>query len=389
MRIRGAYLTKYLVLALILSQASVFAWAEQGALTPLMVIARKGDTVGGILDALGICPLWGEKRSVDNMLRLNDLDEKSTRQLLVGQKVKLPVTHLSSHADYRVDDGVVQWLTDHPVSKCNVDVQERELAAAESTVKQQINEETPERVESKASDNVHADEQLKKDFQDSFDEYSELTARPTLGFSKLQSVDNLSAGKSILASNLNYGLTGLWSPHFSESKNFKFSLELERYSYVTSSIKTLGNATGLRVNFAGQYQKQFTPALKVGAIAGIMQGQFLRADTANSLTLDQVAIPRAGLGAEIELLKSKKFEGKAMGSALVHSPMSNGAFVVRAGYSLNFESWFGQYFKNNLGAVGIYFNQINQSTSVSSQYVQNLGMYFQYTWGQIGAKGEK
>ena len=56
---------------------------------------REGDTPGGILDSIGICPLWGTGNSVEKFLELNSsTSDTSQRSLKVGEELILPIEKL-------------------------------------------------------------------------------------------------------------------------------------------------------------------------------------------------------------------------------------------------------------------------------------------------------
>ncbi|MGK5089365.1 hypothetical protein WDW86_17580, partial [Bdellovibrionota bacterium FG-2] len=387
----------HLTLVCFISGQVLLGFEAAAADTTLRYQARPGDTLGEVLNSLGVCPLWGPGRSVERAAKLNPHLKKSSGNFIFrGQWIYLPVQKLSNDPDFIVhEDGHVEFLTSAPVSKCKAgfsristprlatepsvqSVMNRVIASEVTEVKQNDQVVAP----APAAPATNPAEPALPTQPTASDQYSLISVTPILSFSRLDATDLSSGGTFSFLSGTNYGANFGWHPVFSENFAAEVSAGFLSTTYsIASTTKTLDPSSVVLGHFSFEGKSKISKAISVGALAGERQSAFARGKSNTELALDSVALPELGLWVDGTFYQGALFSSGMKLSARFKGPGSTDSYTINSGYLLGGEFWIAQDFKNhNAFRTGLFYEVTQQKTSITSQSYSEIGVFFSLDW---------
>lgn len=336
---------------------------------PLRYRTRAGDTLGNILNHLGVCPLWGKGKKVEQTIELNpDLESTAGNELYPNQWVTLPVSQLPQDQDYAVSpSGEVEIIAQNPAQKCKA-------GAWQARQSQQI----PSRAI--AAEPVPSPEPRSESHPEPFDQYSLFSVEPKLSNSRINAKDLSSGTSSTLLSGINYGASVGWHPVL--SKTFELGVqagfESQKYS-INSTTKSLDNANVVLGSFSIEAKDKLSPNTTLGLIARDAQMPFIRGENVAAIALDSVAIPELGASLNQSFYRGGLFAFGSKLSASFLAPSSTDSYQIRSGYDGKLELWMSQNLRthDSFGA-GVFYERRIQNTSIANEDFSAIGVLFRW-----------
>ena len=334
---------------------------------------REGDTLGGILDHLGICPIYGKNHHLQKFIEMNSsILADGGNRVIPHSLLRLPVEKMESDADLEVlASGEVVIVAKAPISKC---------PKSGSRIQQAVAPVFPP-VSSPEVNRVPAEEASTPMVSEKSSKSGVLRITPTYEFTHLTLKDSAGKSASFLSEN-GYGLDLSWKHSFQNSSFSYFQGGFRHYSFSQpKSVATLNNASQTTWDFEAGVGKAWSE--KFTGSVGLGYGQALSSSvtSATTLSLDVIRIPRVSVGATYQFCKNEDFETGLKGGASLLLPGTGQDYSTRLGDSENLFFFAGEPASHFNAGAGVKLQHF--STGFSS--TQDTSLIFQVNF-DLGPK---
>jgi hypothetical protein len=328
---------------------------------------KAGDHWGKILDQIGICPLWGSGRRVENAIRLNPSARRGSdpTRIFPGEIVRLPASTLPDDPDLDITpEGMVIFRKKDLPSRCS-STHVKLLARAPMSIA------TPP-----------LDPNSTQESENSRISGSELTLISRLGFSQFSATDLGTTGTARLASNPWVGMDAEWQPDIAAAFKVFMTAGFDSFSVQTPASRALGNSPSILPRFGlGLGSKSESP-LQFKAGVMISEEVFVSPQSSGTLAFDGVAIPRIWSDFSYRVFHASSVSVKLLANVALALPSRTDAYSIHLGSSYGGGVGLEQDFLRWTLLGNIQYRETNQNTSILEQtrsdYLFSFGFRFRY-----------
>jgi len=314
---------------------------------------QRNDQIGTVLNAIGVCPLWGKGNSVQKTTELNtDLKRNAKNIILPGQILRLPVMTLPKAKHYKVNTrGYVEFTIPgwKSVSLCSPVKQERALASEPMVLPEIPTEErllTVELITKK----------------------SRFMFLPETFLGKTTASDLGTRTNASLFSKINFGGTLKWERTWKDKWQTSIYFRSLSRNFDSPQIGRIQNSSqrtsGLGFNLAYRLSEN------LNLISGFSWEQelYIRGITPANITLDRVGIPKLKAELDYRLVKdeSGSLHVALGGTCFITTPTEH--FTVKGGFNEQKAKLYWQEYRSSLVLqAGFHLLRRTENTSIVDQ----------------------
>jgi len=207
-------------------------------------------------------------------------------------------------------------------------------------------------------------------------EFSRFTVGTKLSQSRLDATDSASGGKSVLGSAFTPQVVGRWEQHWNSGLKSYLQAQFKREDFKTSSLtQTLLNSRPMLFGF--EVGARIASLGKNGALTGALaldQESFLRAKSTTQIIVDSLAVPKAKLNLNFDLLRSQTFRLVTELESAYLAPVSSASYKTKSGYGLGCSLFIRHERSPHPFFGGVHLNYSHQGTTFSKQQYINIGL---------------
>jgi hypothetical protein len=264
---------------------------------PLYYVVRPGDTIGEVLNELGVCPLWVKNKNVEVSLKLNQLPNDSAARLLpVGTKIKLPVSHLTiPDSEYRIEQRSIVRTINEPRAYCKKGfVAPPQFLQAEKPVIPPVS---------------HPVAEIGRTPSEEDRAVSSIGLNLNFSYFAIHSIDLTSNASSTMLSKLSPAFDLYWKLEWNDFFQTFAKINYQKYSITPfNDFKTIQNLDGSKTSLT--FDTRYRLAEKFNLLAGIGSKEelFNRSATSSTVTVETVPLFFASLGIDYRWLRYRGIE---------------------------------------------------------------------------------
>lgn len=351
------------------------------AMSPLMAAeflnykVKKGDTIGEILGNLGVCPIWGTKRSVSQTISLNPGVLKDNGNFVRPYRmIRIPVESLPESNEYQVSGKEVSFTVTNPELKCGVSSVTRKKNETEiRTVAEEIFEgdapvDVPEVVLAPVAEAPN-----------DTDAFGILRATTDLFYSAMDVKDRTTGETAQILSRINTAFQFAWEQQWDKKNRTFLFYRTEKYSYEAVEDKMPAKTYNLH-GFGVGYHRNLTSRWNLRFTTRTQERLFIRATTSTDLEMDKSIISEFNLSPIYHLYNKGLFNLYAdLGlSYLMTSKTSD--YSIKAGNRYLAGLSLTQTIKDFELSGRTYYSVENQDSSIITKTTKDLGISLGIAW---------
>ncbi len=348
----------------------VFPEAAFADNTNFIYRVKQGETLGGILDRIGVCPMWGKHGKIHQAISLNpSLINTHGNFVRPNELIALPITELPNHPDYNIlPSREVVMINPHPGSKCSTRQESNPVLTMHANKVEEL-----EKIEREISATPESEPVIQSTPDKETDESSALfTLTPSYIYRTISLKNPVTgpSGNSTLNSQLDFSVEGDLYQEWSDSfKSFLgFHLGYVNFEPPASATKTLTQ------------DSKFMSGLTLGGLVHLSDGVtltpyalyqkelFARAISSTSMTVDSILAPSIGAKVSADLFKYKSFKFGLSGVYEEKLPASADSYNIKLGAQYGGIIYLAQEKKRKTNfqtELGVF--ERAQDTTISSQ----------------------
>jgi hypothetical protein len=348
------------------------SWSQKAHAIKLGYVSYKvqeKDTVGKILNNLGVCPLWGKGNNVEKTIKLNSYSiSKNGAFIRPNLTIYLPVENLAANQDYEINsNNEVAFMNSNPTEKCRskpmvLKLQKKEIASVN------------------LGSSEYQDEKpliLKKPTKKVT--FGSLMAMTDFYFSALTVTDKESGAKAEIPSRLNRGIELAWLQYWDEINSTFLFFRSDQQQFEDAEGKLKDTSYNL-FGFGVGYNRKINDKLSLRVLGQIQERLFTRATSVTTLVMDRVAVPEISIGPSYKLLEKNPFSLHADAGVayLFNSKTSN--YNVKSGRRYYMGLSLNQKIKSFNLSGRTYYGLEEQDSSITKKQNKTLGMSVSLQW---------
>ena len=317
---------------------------------------KKGDDLSDILKKFRAGPIWGPGSTVKEMIRLNPYTVHDHGNLIFPKTLlKLPVADDSSEKFSHN-----QKLECRDESLTSIDYSDVLPFESGNELASELSELIP---------------------SEPFHVFHRISVAPLVSYSKVSATDSTTSGMAEIGSNLNFGLELGWHQVWSPKLEISALLRVKNSQY--SAVDTahfLDNSDHIFTQLTVQLRRKLSSNFGFGANLQLSQEPFIRGESLQANVIDSVLIPGFSLFAfqNLNFIKPLHLILEETLTYLVAT--TEPAYSIQSGYAFNLalflkeESESKKILKGSQALLGLFFRQVCQNTSITTQSAQELGL---------------
>lgn len=197
---------------------------------------------------------------------------------------------------------------------------------------------------------------------------------PETFFSYFGAEDKTNHSAAAVASNINYGLTGSYFQHWSDTLYVGVLFSDRHMSFNPIDLRPIAGASQSYLNFGFSLEKKLSPNSSLSSEFGAKQSPYIRGMTGGALSIDAVSTPYFKIGAKTFVLDFQFMHLTGGISGLLLLPMSQNGFRTNLGYGLRGELNSRDAWSENINAdLGFFLDWQKLDSSIVKQNYMEMG----------------
>ena len=340
-----------------------------------------GDQTGKVLECLGLAPLWGKNGNVRKTYVLNEsFRPENQKKIKSGTVIYLPITKSEVHQypSAIFKNGFIQIRSRlNGRSDCLNTKSSNHIAATRKISQDNTPEKTQDEKDIQSSSNTF--ESLKDDVARSYFSFGY-----TSDYFKIKGTDTNTNGEIAALSDLSPGILLGWNLIWDKETIIILTGTIQRYSIQQlEDTQKIQPTSGIRTGYYAGIQKKIFNNFDLGFGLRINEELFFQSKSATKIFADKIVIIRPQITSRYGFLTKKNSQIGFLAELGVNLPEDSGEYKIKPGY----HTLAGLYLRHhsledfNKGLEGqIFYSFDKQDTSISTRYVENIGLKFLYHW---------